>query len=298
MTVELSQNELMNIYNAHFVTQDNYQYIVFDKTPDQSLSNYYYFHNINSTTSCLDCMYTVVDDNTVFNLVNYTNTITTTSNITFLLGQSAMNKYSKLWFQHAKSVTLTGTLNQYYTSFAKATDTYTNNKTVKLIIQDDMYYINPNYIFVYINNGNNVYIPIQDDYIQDHIYHIRNTPSLVSIASGINTGTIVNNRYFNNMYPCKLMKQFKKTYPINIPKGIYTYSEFKELLTTVEWPTGYQYNSDTATLYTSCAPEYTFAIETNLLSIPQKFVRSLHFSSVILLQFAEHVTLRIITTCM
>jgi len=281
MTAELSQNELINIYNAHFVTQDNYQYIVFDKTPDQSLSNYYYFHNINSTTSCLDCMYTVVDDNTVFNLVNYTNTITTTSNITFLLGQSAINKYQKLWFSYAKSVTLTGTLNQYYTSFAKATNSKDNDKTVKLIMQDDIYYINPNYLFVYINNGNNEYIPIQDDYIQDHMYHIRNTATPTSIASAINTGTIVNNRYFNNMYPCKLMKQFKKTYPINIPKGIYTYSEFKELLATVEWPTGYVFDPSTATLSTSCAPEYTFAIDTNVFDIPQKFVRSLCFTDLL-----------------
>lgn len=74
------------------------------------------------------------------------------------------------------------------------------------------------------------------------------------------------------------MPQFKQTTSIKLPSGIYTYSEFKEVLSTVEWPTGYTYDSNTSTLSTSCAPEYTFAIETSLLNIQPTFGVSLQIS--------------------
>lgn len=102
-----TQSEIMKEYNAHFETVDGYQYIVFEQPPDQTLSNYYYFHNINDTNSCLDCIYTVVTDDTVFNLVNYTKNIDTTSTVNAVYGVSA--PYGKYFHPFKFTPTFTGT---------------------------------------------------------------------------------------------------------------------------------------------------------------------------------------------
>ena len=215
-----------------------------------------------------------IDDDTTFNLINYTETITTSTKCSLQFGVSAVPA-GKYWWPYNFTVTLTGTLNQYYTSFANAMNYY--GHTPKLQIYSNQYYLHDDGKYIYGIHSYNDFTPIEkDEYLSLYGYINKG-----SATSNISVKEILPQKYFIYGIPLKLMDQFKKTYTINIPKGIYTYSEFKELLTTVEWPTGYVFDPSTATLSTSCAPEYTFAIDTNVFDIPQKFVRSLCFTDLL-----------------
>lgn len=151
--MEKTQSELMETYNAHFETYDGYQYIVFEQPPDQTLSNYYYFHNINNTNSCLDCIYTVVTDDTVFDLVNYTKTIDTKTTVNGVYGVSAVN--GQYWFPFSFTPTFTGALHDYYTKFAASMIYHRDIPSVN--VYNNQYYISSTntYIYGYYNIGMN-----------------------------------------------------------------------------------------------------------------------------------------------
>lgn len=266
-----TQSELMKEYNAHFETVDGYQYIVFEQPPDQTLSNYYYFHNINDTNSCLDCIYTVVTDDTVFNLVNYTKNIDTTSTVNAVYGVSA--PYGKYFHPFKFTPTFTGTLHDYYSNFA--TKMKYNGNVPSVYTYNNQYYISSTRNFVWILQSWNEYYPVDKDQCYDNIYRDISTGQPQSYTP---VRILAPADYYYHGIPCRLMNQFKQSTSIKLPNGVYTYSEFKEVLSTVEWPTGYTYDSNTAIISTSCAPEYTFAIETSLLNIPQHYGLSLQIS--------------------
>lgn len=268
-----TQSELMEEYNAHFETLDRYQYIVFEQPPDQTLSNYYYFHNINNTNSCLDCIYTVVTDDTVFDLMNYTKTIDTETTVNAVYGVSAV--YGKYWYPFPFTVTFTGTLHDYYSNFA--TKMFYKKNTPSLNVNNNQYYISSTSAYVWILQNWNEYYPVNEDQCYNSIYKDK-ISDVSPEATNTSVKLLAPTDYYKYGIPCRLMPQFKQTTSIKLPTGIYTYSEFKEVLSTVEWPSGYTYDSNTSTLSTSCAPEYTFAIETSLLNIQPTFGVSLHIS--------------------
>lgn len=274
--MEKTQSELMEAYHAHFETHDGYQYIVFEQPPDQTLSNYYYFHNINNTNSCLDCIYTVVTDDTVFDLMNYTKTIDTKTTVNGVYGVSDIN--GRYWFPFSFTPTFTGALHDYYTKFAASMIYHGNIPSVN--VYSNQYYISSTNTYIWILQHWNEYYPVDEDQCYESIY--KDVAGHASIATPetayIPIKILAPVDYFKHGIPCRLMPQFKQTTSIKLPPGIYTYSEFKEVLSTVEWPTGYTYDSNTSTLSTSCAPEYTFAIETSLLNIQPTFGVSLQIS--------------------
>lgn len=269
-----TQSELMAIINARLVTEDNYNYIVFDQPPDESLSNCYYFHNSKiGETSCLDCIYTVVNDDTVFDLVNYTRTIDTATDVKLRYGVSDIN--GKLFFPVDFNVSFTGTLHDYYANICKCLLYRKQEPTLE--VYSNKYYITKsnNLVWCFIEPDEQYlkYVPTED-IINPYKLPLNINPTNISAYNPVRY--IFPESYFNYGIPCILLPQFKQTTSIKLPSGIYTFSEFKEVLSTVEWPTGYTYNADTSTLSTSCAPEYTFAIETSLFNIPAAFSTNLH----------------------
>lgn len=150
-----------------------------------------------------------------------------------------------------------------------------NYQTPSVYTYNNQYYISSTRNFVWILQSWNEYYPVDKDQCYDNIYRDIFTGQPQSYTP---VRILAPADYYYHGIPCRLMDQFKQPTSIKLPNGIYTYSEFKEVLSTVEWPTGYTYDSNTAIISTSCAPEYTFAIETSLLNIPQHYGLSLQIS--------------------
>lgn len=277
-----TQSEIMAKIGATFVEKDNYKYIQFKETPQDTttLSNCYYFHNLKiGVDSCLDAIYEEVTADTQFDLVNYTKSIDTTTTVNAQYGVSNVN--GKFYYPFAFTANFTGTMKDYYTNFTNAMIYRTI--TPKLSIFNNQYYIQPSTYYWALTTPKSeddlTYYPVTSENIlnTDKIYRIPygdNTPA----ASFNPNREILPSSYYSQGIPLKFMDQFSLSTHITIPAGIYTFSQFKDILTTVQLPEGYTFDADTMTISTSCAPEYTFAISTPLFNIPYVYGTSLQIT--------------------
>lgn len=171
-------------------------------------------------------------------------------------------------------------MKDYYTNFTNAMKYKTS--IPKLSIFNNQYYIQPStYCWALCTpktTDDLSYYPVTSENILniDKIYRIPH--SRKSPASKNPVREIFPNSYFSQGIPLKFMDQFLLSTHIAIPEGIYTFSQFKDILTTVQLPEGYTFNAETMTISTSCAPEYTFAISTPLFNIPQTYGISLQIT--------------------
>lgn len=277
-----TQSEIMAKIGATFVEKDNYKYIQFKETPQDTttLSNCYYFHNLKiGSDSCLDAIYEEVTADTQFDLVNYTKSIDTTTTVNAQYGVSNAN--GKFYFPFAFTANFTGTMKNYFTNFANAM-TY-RSLAPKLSIYNNQYYLSPNTYYWALTTPTSendlTYYPVTSENILniDKIYRISrdNTPPPASMNP---VREILPSSYYSQGIPLKFMDQFSQSTHITIPAGIYTFSQFKDILATVQLPEGYTFDADTMTISTSCAPEYTFAISTPLFNIPQTYGISLQIT--------------------
>lgn len=280
-----TQNELMSLINARIVTSDNKQYIVFDNTPQEgtTLSNCYYFHNLQiGQNSCLDAIYEVVSEDTTFNLVNYTGTISLDNqliNITF--GTASWN--GGFWYPIVRrpritsdSLTYQDYLNQYiqnvyYNNYNAVLNVYSN----KYYISSSSRYVNP--ISINTNYQYDEWNPIEENYVLnlDNIYPYKQHADNASRKDCF-VQNIIPYEYFLYGQPCRLMDQFKKTIKIDIPSGIYTFSDFMNVLNDVDFGDyTFNINDHTITPVNKNSPMYNFMIETSLFNIPQSIGYSL-----------------------
>lgn len=277
-----TQSEIMSKIGATFVEKNNYKWIQFKETPQDTttLSNCYYFHNLKiGVDSCLDAIYEEVTADTQFDLVNYTNTIDTTTTVNATYGVSNAN--GKFYFPFAFTANFTGTMKNYFTNFANAM-TY-RSLAPKLSIYNNQYYLSPNTYYWALTTPTSendlTYYPVTEYNIfnSDKAYRLT-IDSVTPQASMNSVREILPTSYYTEGIPLKFMDQFLLSTHITIPAGIYTFSQFKDILTAVQWPEGYVFNADTMTISTSCAPEYTFAISTPLFNIPYVYGISLQIT--------------------
>lgn len=280
-----TQDDIMKLIDADYITLDNKTYIKFANTPNENttLSNCYYFHNLQiGVDSCLDAIYEVITEDTTINLVNYTETITLNYQLVDIIyGVSTIN--GQLWGPVSKRSRITGdvTFNDYLTQycsnithqeFPATLNVYSN----KYYISSSAKFINP--IAVNSNKPYDEWNPIEENCVlnYDNIYLYNYDNEVNWSRSDTLIQYILPADYLLYGQPVRFMDQFKKVTKINIPPGVYTFSDFVNVLSTTNID-GYAFDKINCMITPTELnnPMYNFMIETSLFNIPQHLSYSL-----------------------
>lgn len=237
---------MLQLVDAYQKEENGYKYIVLPAPlqEGETLSTCYYFHNLEvGQSSCLDAMYEVCND-TKIDLVNLTGTYDLTTIQPFQVPYYLASVNGVGSIQQ-----LTPTLSNTAATMVDYYNLFNLGGTVAVNINNTYCISVPNSICAFVDDPNNEWNPASI-FISNNIAN--DNPSVTNIPS-----------FFYAGQPLKPLTQFSNVTQINIPNGIYTFSQFKELLPTI-LPEGYSFAND---IISASIPENIFNIVTPLFNI-------------------------------